>query len=65
MGDVIVDHKSFPGSSQQWEQEATKYAPQLCAYAHALKVAGRNVIARLVHFTIGGGVVELVERSAI
>lgn len=58
-GVVIVDHKSFPGRASEWEARALEYAPQLLAYARALEIAGREVIAMVVHFTVGGGVVEV------
>ncbi len=58
-GYVIVDHKSFPGRQDQWAQRALSYAPQLLTYAKAIRMSGANVLATLVHFTVGGGVVEV------
>jgi hypothetical protein len=58
-GVVIIDHKSFPGRAAEWEARALDYAPQLLAYARALEIAGREVLAMIVHFTVGGGIVEL------
>jgi ATP-dependent exoDNAse (exonuclease V) beta subunit len=58
-GYVIVDHKSFPGRASEWEERALGYAPQLMTYARAVEMAGDNVVGTFVHFTIGGGVVEI------
>jgi ATP-dependent helicase/nuclease subunit A len=58
-GVVIIDHKSFPGRAAEWEARAVDYAPQLLAYARALEIAGKRVLAMIVHFTVGGGIVEL------
>ncbi|HEU4583752.1 MAG TPA: UvrD-helicase domain-containing protein [Polyangiaceae bacterium] len=58
-GVILVDHKSFPGRASEWEQRALAYAPQLLAYARALEIAGKSLTAMLVHFTVGGGVVEM------
>ncbi|MGD0679778.1 MAG: UvrD-helicase domain-containing protein [Polyangiaceae bacterium] len=58
-GNVIVDHKSFPGGPSQWAAKAGTYAPQLAAYAHVLSAAGRRVLGLFVHFTLGGGVARL------
>jgi ATP-dependent exoDNAse (exonuclease V) beta subunit len=58
-GVVVIDHKSFPGRSTDWPERAVTYAPQLFTYAHALELLGKNVVGCFVHFTIGGGMVEL------
>lgn len=58
-GVVIIDHKSFPGRASEWETRALEYAPQLLAYARALEIAGKRVLAMIVHFTVGGGIVEI------
>ncbi len=58
-GVVVVDHKSFPGRSDQWREQALKYARQLQLYALALQTADHTVIGRWVHFTVGGGAVEV------
>lgn len=58
-GYVIVDHKSFPGRQDQWPERALNYAPQLFTYAKAIRMTGAKVLAMLVHFTVGGGVVEV------
>jgi ATP-dependent exoDNAse (exonuclease V) beta subunit len=58
-GYVIVDHKSFPGRQDQWADRALSYAPQLLTYAKAIRMTGAEVLTMLVHFTVGGGVVEV------
>jgi ATP-dependent helicase/nuclease subunit A len=58
-GYVIVDHKSFPGRQEHWPERALGYAPQLFMYAKAIRMTGAEVLAMLVHFTVGGGVVEV------
>ena len=37
MGYVVIDHKSFPGSPDQWEARATGYGAQLGSYAAAIR----------------------------
>ncbi|HEX3852841.1 MAG TPA: UvrD-helicase domain-containing protein [Polyangiaceae bacterium] len=59
-GFVIIDHKSFPGRADQWAMKALEYAPQLLTYAKAVEMAQRPVVGLFVHFTIGGGIAELV-----
>jgi ATP-dependent helicase/nuclease subunit A len=59
-GFVIIDHKSFPGAASHWESRALEYAPQLATYSKAIEMAGGAVIGRFVHFTVGGGMAELV-----
>jgi ATP-dependent helicase/nuclease subunit A len=58
-GYVIVDHKSFPGRQEHWAERALNYAPQLFTYEKAIRMTGAEVTAMLVHFTVGGGVVEV------
>jgi len=59
-GFIIIDHKSFPGAASHWESRALEYAPQLATYSKAIEMAGGKVIGRFVHFTVGGGMAELV-----
>lgn len=58
-GYVIVDHKSFPGRQEHWAERALTYAPQLMTYAKAVTMAGGVVSGMVIHFTVGGGVVEV------
>jgi ATP-dependent exoDNAse (exonuclease V) beta subunit len=58
-GDVIIDHKSYPGAMNTWRERAQTFGPQLAAYAEALRAAGRAVAEHWVSFAIAGGVVRL------
>jgi ATP-dependent exoDNAse (exonuclease V) beta subunit len=58
-GVILIDHKSFPGAAKQWAEQAMKHAPQLLTYRSALEHAGHVVGGQWVHFTIGGGMVEI------
>lgn len=60
-GGIVIDHKSFPGASAHWHEQALKHAPQLFTYGLALRAAGKRVHGYFVHFVIGGGVVEVGE----
>jgi ATP-dependent helicase/nuclease subunit A len=59
-GVVLIDHKSYPGARDTWQAKATEFAPQLAAYAEALRLAGKRVFEVWIHFTVGGGAVRLV-----
>jgi ATP-dependent exoDNAse (exonuclease V) beta subunit len=60
-GCVIVDHKTFPGSTEgAWRARCAKFAPQLMAYAEALRrVEGKRVLGCWIHLPVGGGMVEI------
>ncbi|HEU5076890.1 MAG TPA: PD-(D/E)XK nuclease family protein [Polyangiaceae bacterium] len=58
-GVVVVDHKSFPGRFSEWPERALEYAPQLQVYALGLRTAGYTVQSSWIHFTVGGGAVEV------
>lgn len=60
-GVVVVDHKSYPGRADQWRDQALSYAPQLQVYELALQTTGHTVLGRWVHFTVGGGAVEVTD----
>ncbi len=64
LGVVVIDHKSFPGRTDQWSDRALGYAPQLFTYAQALRAAGKPVTGMFIHFMIGGGLVELATPTA-
>ena len=60
-GYIIIDHKSFPGGSRKWPQKAMSYSGQLAAYREAVLMATqRPVISQWIHFSVGGGLVEVV-----
>lgn len=59
-GFAIVDHKSFPGSRDAWEERATGYGPQLGLYAEALGKARSGASFDLfVHMPIVGTLVRV------
>lgn len=59
-GWIVVDHKSFPGTPEQWGDAAIGYAGQLKAYSDAVIMAtGKPVCGMYVHFVVGGGVLEI------
>jgi ATP-dependent exoDNAse (exonuclease V) beta subunit len=63
-GYTVIDHKSFPGGRREWPQKVLSYSGQLAAYREAvLKATQRPVISQWIHFSIGGGLVELVFNS--
>jgi hypothetical protein len=59
-GCIIVDHKTFPGTSESaWRAKGVEFLPQLAAYAEALRrVPGKRVAGCWLHFPLGGGMVE-------
>jgi ATP-dependent exoDNAse (exonuclease V) beta subunit len=59
-GFVIVDHKSFPGGTDQWADKAKGYAPQLDFYKESVeKSTGKPVIATMIHMPVLGVLLEL------
>ena len=59
---AVYDHKSFPGGHERWPQEIGKHAPQLDAYAVALRAAtGLPVSVKAIHLPIAGVVLVLEE----
>lgn len=59
-GRVIVDHKTYPGPASEWEGRAREHAAQLDAYRRVLAMDGGSpVLACLIHFPVGGGIVEV------
>jgi ATP-dependent helicase/nuclease subunit A len=58
-GVVIIDHKSYPGPEATWSEKAQDFAPQIAAYAEALRMAGKRVVGQWVSFAVSGGVVRL------
>ena len=54
-GFVVIDHKTFPGSRDQWESHAVQHGAQLSIYAQAVTAATGRPCERLyVHMPIGG-----------
>lgn len=58
-GWVIIDHKTFPGREDLWNDRAVSYLPQLQIYAHALEVASKKpVLEAWIHMPIVGKMVQ-------
>ena len=61
-GWVVIDHKSNPQPRDTWLETALEYSGQLHAYREALeRLSDKPVIKTLVHFSVSGGVVELLD----
>jgi ATP-dependent exoDNAse (exonuclease V) beta subunit len=60
-GCVIVDHKTFPGTTEAaWRARCAEFVGQLATYAELVgRVEGRHVAACWVHLPVGGGMVEV------
>ncbi|GMA74796.1 hypothetical protein GCM10025880_12130 [Methylorubrum aminovorans] len=62
---AIIDHKSFPGRLEQWEDRAVGAAPQLAAYAQAVATATGAVCGGLfVHMPLVGTIIEVGAAAA-
>jgi ATP-dependent helicase/nuclease subunit A len=60
-GVVIIDHKTFPGTTEAaWRAKCATFAPQLRTYAEVVARAGsRPVLGCWVHLPVGGGMVKI------
>ncbi|MBX3219769.1 MAG: UvrD-helicase domain-containing protein [Labilithrix sp.] len=65
-GYVVVDHKTFPGSTPAaWRAKCGSFIAQLAAYAIVLESAGGKCVeACWIHLPVGGGMVEVVLGAA-
>ena len=64
-GFAVIDHKSFPGSRDTWDDRAAAYGPQLGLYAEALQAAaGRPCDALYIHMPIVGAILRVSRQSA-
>ena len=60
-GWLVIDHKTYPGKSLDWQKQALAYAGQLAAYRQALvSTTDRSVAGTWIHFCVSGGLVEVV-----
>ena len=64
-GLAIVDHKSFPGSRDNWDAKAVGYGPQLGLYAEAARLAVEHGVCDdlFVHMPIVGALLRLEPES--
>ncbi|RUL51330.1 hypothetical protein [Lysinibacillus antri] len=54
-GWIIIDHKTFPGREELWEEHAVSHLPQFQIYAHALEVTSQKpVLEAWTHMPIVG-----------
>lgn len=59
-GFVLIDHKSFPGRLEEWEQRAIANFGQLAVYKQLIEEAtDRPVIAMYIHMPIVGSIIQL------
>ena len=61
---VIVDHKSFPGRTDEALERARRHAGQLCAYGGAASAAtGKKFRHAFIHLTTMGLVVPVTRKA--
>jgi ATP-dependent helicase/nuclease subunit A len=59
-GNVLIDHKTFPGGIDELTKRAKSFAAQMVAYRAAIETAtGAPVIGTLIHFPISGYLVNV------
>ena len=59
-GWVLIDHKSSPGRSENWDNLAREYGSQLAAYGRAVeKASGRPVIEAWLYLPVAAGGVRV------
>ena len=57
---VLIDHKSFPGSRDQWEPKALAHGPQLDLYGQAIEAAtGRYCSQMYIHMPLVGAMLRV------
>ena len=65
-GLVIVDHKTYPGRPETWDERVAGYAPQLDLYARLCVAAtGRPVEGLYVHLPVTGSMLAVTTSAAI
>lgn len=61
---IVIDHKTFPGGHEQWQDLAQKHAAQVALYADAVcRVTGAQLSGMFLHLPIVGQFVR-IERLA-
>jgi ATP-dependent helicase/nuclease subunit A len=59
-GFAVIDHKTFPGTTEAAAERALGYSGQLAAYAAAIRVAtGAAITSTWIHFPVRGRIVEV------
>lgn len=63
-GAALVDHKSFPGAFDRWDEHALGHAPQLGLYADAVTAASSDACdALFIHMPVVGAILRLERNS--
>ena len=59
-GFVILDHKTYPGRPDTWEERVVSYGPQLDLYAKLCAAAtGKPIEALFVHLPVAGAMLRI------
>jgi ATP-dependent exoDNAse (exonuclease V) beta subunit len=59
-GFIIIDHKSFPGKSEDWATRAMSHLPQLHVYKHVLQERTGKIVKELyIHMPIVGAMIKV------
>lgn len=62
---VVIDHKSYPGAFDTWEERALSYGAQLALYSSTVGLAtGINEIETWVHLPILGQLIQVQSAAA-
>lgn len=65
-GYALIDHKTFPGSRDHWDEKATGYGAQLDLYAEAVEVAtGRPCKELFVHMPLVGALLRVRRKAEL
>lgn len=59
-GWIIIDHKSFQGSTVAQRNKALSFSGQINAYRKAVVATGRPVQSMWIHFPVGGTMLEIL-----
>jgi ATP-dependent exoDNAse (exonuclease V) beta subunit len=64
-GNVVIDHKTFPGGVDDLTEKAKSFAAQMVAYRAAIETAfGTPVLATWTHFPILGYLVNVAVNAS-
>lgn len=59
-GYIIIDHKTFPGRFEEWEEQALSHATQLALYKFQLERSStKPVLSLLIHMPIVGAIISI------
>lgn len=64
-GLIVIDHKTYPGKPDTWEEKASEYAAQLELYARLCAAATKRPVKSLfVHLPVGGVILNVARGDA-